>query len=170
MEETNRKQCAPEGQPRVRVPLKIEEALAGLAIGILAVITFANVVVRYFTSLSFAFTEEFSISLMVIMSLLGGAAAVAKRGHLNIGYFLRYLAPGPLRWVEVAGAAMVAITFLVMAYLGAQMTWDDYRYEVTSPGLGYPQWIYTIWLPLLCLAISGRALGLMIRLWKGGRG
>jgi hypothetical protein len=27
------------------------------------------------------------------------------------------------------------------------MVWDDYRYEETSPGIGVPQWWYSLWLP-----------------------
>ena len=48
--------------------------------------------------------------------------------------------------------------FAVLAWYGARMAWDDYRYEVTSPALGLPQWIYSVWLPLLSLAIVVRLL------------
>jgi TRAP-type transport system small permease protein len=34
------------------------------------------------------------------------------------------------------------------------MDWGE-----TSPGLGYPAWIYTVWLPLLSVAIILRVLG-----------
>ena len=72
--------------PKTRIPLKIEENLAGIAIGLLGLITFANVVVRYLTNFSFAFTEEFSIFLMIFMALVGGSSVMAKGGHLNIMY------------------------------------------------------------------------------------
>jgi uncharacterized membrane protein YhaH (DUF805 family) len=61
---------------------------------------------------------------------------------------------------------MVAITFTLLVVLGARMAWDEYRFEVTSPGLGIPTWIYTIWLPILSLAILGRVIGLFIRKWR----
>ena len=56
--------------------------------------------------------------------------------------------------------------FLLLAIFGARMAWDEYRFEVTSPGLGIPTWFYTVWLPLLALAIAGRAVGVVVRLWK----
>ena len=37
------------------------------------------------------------------------------------------------------------------------------RYGETSPGIGVPQWWYTIWLPVMSVAIALRALGLFIR-------
>jgi hypothetical protein len=40
--------------------------------GLLALITFANVLVRYFTSQSFAWTEEFSVFLMIVLAPCGG--------------------------------------------------------------------------------------------------
>ena len=86
---------APSG-PKTRIPLKIEETLAGIAIGLLGVITFANVVVRYLTNFSFAFTEEFSVFLMIFMALVGGSSVMAKQGHLNITYLVDKLSP-PVR-------------------------------------------------------------------------
>ena len=39
--------------------------------------------------------------------------------------------------------------FALLAGLRHAQAWDDYRFEMTSPGLGVPQWLYTVWLPLL---------------------
>lgn len=155
------------GRPRLRAPVKIEENLAGIVIALLALITFANVVVRYLTHFSFAFTEEFSIFLMVVMTLLGSSSLMAKSGHLGIAYFVDKLAPRPRRIARLAAAALTGLTFLLLAALGGRMAWDEYRFEVTSPGLGIPTWIYTVWLPILSLAIVLRAAGLMIRIGKG---
>ena len=155
------------GRPKTRVPLKIEEWLAGAAIAILALLTFANVVVRYATDFSFAFTEEFSIFLMVLMTLLGASSVMAKNGHLNISYVVDRLSPRLRRGVRLAATAAAAVTFVLLAVLGARMAYDEYRYEVTSPGLGIPTWVYTVWLPILSLAILGRAIGLFIRIRRG---
>ena len=159
----------PPEPPKTRVPLKIEEALAGAAIGILGLITFSNVVVRYLTNFSFAFTEEFSIILMVIMAFLGASSAVAKSGHIRIAYFVDRLRPRLKRMALIWGTSAVTLTFFLLTVLGARLTWDEYRFEVTSPGMGLPQWLYTIWLPLLSLAIMGRAIGVTVRLRREGR-
>lgn len=154
-------------RPKTRIPIRIEEALAGIILGMLALITFANVVVRYLTNFSFAFTEEFSIFLMVIMTLLAGSSLMAKGGHLNVSYFVDRFPPRIKRASKMSAVIVTAFTFLLLAVLGARMAWDEYRFEVTSPGLGIPTWIYTVWLPLLSLAIFGRALGVILRMWKG---
>jgi len=153
-------------RPQTRVPLKLEEYTAGIAIGILGVITFANVVVRYLTNFSFAFTEELSVFLMVLVALVGGSSVMAKGGHLKIMFVVDRVSPGRRRVVGLIANAVTAIMFLLLAIFGARMAWDEYRFEVTSPGLGVPTWIYTVWLPLLSLAIFGRAVGVMIRAWR----
>ncbi len=152
--------------PKTRVPLVFEEYAAGITIGLLGLITFANVVVRYLTDFSFAFTEEFSVFLMVLVALIGGASVMAKNGHLRISFVVEKLAPERRRVIGLAANILTTLMFLLLTIFGTRMAWDEYRYEVTSPGLGVPTWLYTIWLPILALAICGRALGLTIRTWR----
>ncbi|MCU0603838.1 MAG: TRAP transporter small permease [Desulfobacterales bacterium] len=162
-------ECEPSpnsSRPKTRIPLMIEENLAGIAIALLGIITFANVVVRYLTNFSFAFTEEFSVFLMVFMALVGGSSVMAKQGHLNIRYLVDKLSPKARRATLIVAILLTAFTFLLLAVFGARMAWDEYRFEVTSPGLGLPTWIYTVWLPLLSLAIFGRAVGVLVRMWR----
>jgi len=61
-----------------RRPLAIEEWGTAIIMGLLACITFANVLVRYFTDASFAWTEEFSIFLMILLALVAGSAAITR--------------------------------------------------------------------------------------------
>lgn len=156
---------APETQS-TRISIRIEENLAGIILGLLALITFANVIVRYLTNFSFAFTEEFSIFLMVVMTLLGSSSLMAKGGHLNISFLVDKFPPKHRRLVGIISVLVTALTFLLLAILSGSMAWDEYRFEVTSPGLGIPTWIYTIWVPLLFAAITGRAVGRIVRLMR----
>ena len=57
---------------------------------------------------------------------------------------------------------------LLMAGLSVRMVWDHYTYDEISPGLGVPQWWYSMWLPILSLAIALRALGRFNRLRRAG--
>jgi hypothetical protein len=47
------------------------------------------------------------------------------------------------------------------------MVLDEWEYEALSPGLGHPQWLYTVWLPALALLVIGRGVGRMIRFARG---
>ena len=37
--------------------------------------------------------------------------------------------------------ALVVLCFGLLAWYGAWLTWDEYRFEVLSSGLGHPQWL-----------------------------
>lgn len=145
------------------VPLKIEDWLTVIVMALLALITFANVLVRYFTSQSFAWTEELSVFLMIVLALVAGSAAVARNRNIRIEYFSESGSAGRQRALARFGAAMVFVLFVLMAILSSRMVYDDIHYGETSPGIGVPAWWYSIWLPIMSVAIAGRALGLYIR-------
>lgn len=150
-------------EPAPRVPVKIEEFCAALAMALICCITFANVLVRYFTDVSFAFTEEFSIFLMVVLTFFGSAAAFARNSHIRMSFVVDRLPRKVARPLEYLVLALSALMFAVMAYYGSFLFWDDWQYDTTSPGIGIPQWIYTIWLPLLSVVIFLRIVGRLIR-------
>jgi TRAP-type C4-dicarboxylate transport system permease small subunit len=145
------------------VSLKIEDWLTVIVMALLALITFANVLVRYFTSQSFAWTEEFSVFLMIVLALVAGSASVARNRQIRIEYFADGGTAARRRLLALFGAFMMFLLFALIAVLSTRLVYDDIRFGETSPGIGVPQWWYTIWLPVLSIAIAGRALGLFVR-------
>ena len=135
--------------PPTAKALALEDWLVVLIMAALALITFANVLLRYFTDTSFAWTEEISIFLMIVLAMVGGSSAVARAQRR--------------RRLARLGALMTALLFTVLAVLSVRLVWDDWRYEETSPGIGVPQWWYSMWLPICSVAIALRALGLFVR-------
>ena len=130
--------------------------------GMLCLLTMANVLVRYFTDISFAFTEEISVVLLVVMTLAGASHAFAGNHHIAIGFFVDRK-PELRRAARRLAAACSLAMFALLTWYGAVMTWDDYRFEVTSPSLGVPQWWYSACLPLLSLLIVVRLLCVLRR-------
>ena len=139
--------------------IKIEEALAALAMALICLISLANVLVRYMTDASFAFTEEFSIFLLVVMTLFGASIAFARNEHIRITFFLERF-PKPFRIVaELVTLVVTTLLFSMIVYYGALFAFDEYQYDEVSAGLGYPSWIYSIWLPLISAIILVRVIG-----------
>ncbi len=152
-----------EPDERTLVPLKIEDWLTVVVMALLALITFANVLVRYLTNESFAWTEEFSVFLMIVLALVAGSASVARNRQIRIEFFADSGSEKRQRMLACFGALMVCLLFALIAVLSSRMVYDDIRFGETSPGIGVPQWWYTIWLPVMSIAIALRALGLFIR-------
>lgn len=140
----------------------VERFLMAASMGVLCLLTMANVLVRYFTDISFAFTEEISVALLVVMTLVGASHAFSSNHHIAITFFVD-------RWPKFKPLAhrLAVLCSLVMfgllAWYGVLMAWDDYSFEVTSPSLGVPQWWYTVWLPVLSILIVLRLVALLFR-------
>lgn len=156
----------PADSPSTRSRFGVERTLTALLMALIVLITLANVVVRYFTAYSFAFTEEFSITLLLGLALFGSTAAFATGRHIRVTFFLERLPPFWRQIGDRLALGATALLFGMLALLGARLAWDDYRFEVTSPGLGVPQWLYTVWLPLLAGWIVARVT---LALWRSIR-
>ncbi|MDD2546552.1 MAG: TRAP transporter small permease [Burkholderiaceae bacterium] len=143
--------------------LRLEDGLTVIVMAALALITFANVLVRYFTSSSFAWTEEISVFLMIVLALVAGSGAVARDQHIRIEYFAEAGSMARRQRLAQFGALMVALLFGLITVLSVRVVWDDYRFGETSPGIGVPQWWYSVWLPVFAALITARALGLFVR-------
>jgi TRAP-type transport system small permease protein len=153
-----------------RVPLRIEEAICALAMGLICLISFGNVVVRYFTNYSFAFTEEYAVFLLVVMTFAGSALAFATGSHIKITFFVGKM-PRPLRLTcEAVAIIATTVMFSMIAYYGGILAYDEYVFGERSPGLGYPRWIYTVWLPILSVVILLRVAGYAYRTFVRQKG
>ena len=155
--------------PPLRVPITFEKVLAAASMAALCLITLGNVVTRYLTNVSFAFTEEYSIALMVVVTMLGTSIATAADRQIRITWFASLLPPAGRRAAEIFSTFATIAMFVLVLVLGGRLVWDEYRFEVTSPGLGEPQWIYTLALPLLAAIVIGRAIGHLVRVLKARR-
>src|SRR5574341_1923682 len=108
--------------------LRIEDWLTVIVMAALALSTFANVLVRYFTNSSFAWTEEISVFLMIVLALVAGSAAVARDQHIRIEYFAEGGSMARRKLLARFGALMVALLFGLIAVRSVRVVWDDYRF------------------------------------------
>jgi TRAP-type C4-dicarboxylate transport system permease small subunit len=149
-----------------RIPPALEEGLAVACMALLVVITLGNVLTRYLTDESFAWTEEISIFLMVLMTLAGASAAAARDRHIRIEYFYEGGSASRQTAFKIVAACIAGLLFLGLAALFARVVADEIRYAETSMGLGIPRWWFTVFSPLLCLAIALRSFGVA---WRAAR-
>lgn len=136
----------------------VEEIIGVVVMAALVLITLANVLVRYFTNQSFAWTEEISVFLLVIVTLAGAALAAAQDAHIRIDFFYRRGSGARRRRLSALSAAGTAVLFTVLAVLLMRAAWQELEFGETTIGLGLPRWWYTAWMPLLALLVAWRAL------------
>jgi len=114
-------------KPRTRLTLKFEEVVVAAGMAAIALITAANVVVRYLTNISFAFTEEYSVVLMVVVTVLGTSLAMAGGRHIKIEYFTYFLSARGRQIAEIVAMVLVIVCFGIIMVYGFKLTWDEYR-------------------------------------------
>lgn len=148
------------------VPVALEEGLAVACMAVLLGITLLNVLTRYFTDQSFAWTEEISVFLMVLMTLAGASAASARDRHIRIEFFYDGGSARRRQRLAVFAGCVGALLFAGLALLFGRVVADEIRFDETSMGLGIPRWWFTIFSPLLCVAIALRSAGVA---WRAAR-
>jgi len=60
---------------------------------------------------------------------------------------------GQMSAAEWLSFVITAALFGFIAWYAGRLTFDQYRFEETSPALGLPQWWYTAWMPVLAVVI-----------------
>ncbi len=135
-----------------------EEVLCAVLFAVMSLITFGNVITRYFLKYSFAFTEEIVVSFFVWLTLLGTAIAFREQSHLGFTFLIERL-PGKaqkgLLWLS---AALGAALFIFLIYFSILQLGDEIALKITSSGIGVPQWWYTIGMPVFSILVIFRIL------------
>lgn len=156
----------PQADPTTRISLRFEDWLTVLSLAALACITMANVIVRYLTSESFAWTEEISIFLLIVLTLSASSSAFVRLLHIRIELLADGGSPARQRRFALIGGTVSLLFFACLTILLGRMALDEYNWGDTSPAIGVPTWWYSMWLPVLSAVITLRLAGILRRAWE----
>ena len=138
--------------------MRFEELLGSVLLAVMVTIAFVNVIVRYWTSFSFAWTEELTINFFVWVVLLGTARSFRDGGHLGMTLLYESL-PRPARMVCYWIGIVTCVAFFgALCWTGILEVIDEYELEAISESLGIPVWWYTIATPAFSLLVIVRML------------
>ncbi len=145
-----------------------EEVLGSLLLAAMAVIAFTNVIVRYCTTFSFAWSEEMTVNFFVWVTMLGAARAFRDGTHLSMSIVYESLPRLGRRCCYVLACLIGIIFFGALIYTGSLEVMDEYELESISESLGIPVWWYTIATPLFSALIIARMLQRAWQDWHTG--
>ncbi|MBQ7586046.1 MAG: TRAP transporter small permease [Desulfovibrionaceae bacterium] len=135
---------------------RFEEVLGAIILALMVSIAFINVLVRYCSSFSFAWSEEITTNLFVWIVLLGTACAFRDQSNLCVSLFYNKL-PKALRYICYALEVLLSTTFFgFLAYTGILEVIDEIDLERVSDSLELPYWIYSGAVPAFSLLIIFR--------------
>lgn len=109
---------------------RLEETLIAAIIGLMAVITFANVVARYIFNSNILWAQELTVFMFAWLVLLGACYAVKKSSHLGVDLLINSLSPG----LRKALGLLVAAVCLAFAFLMLKGSWDYWANFANLPG------------------------------------
>jgi C4-dicarboxylate transporter, DctQ subunit len=116
---------------------RIEETLISAILGVMTLITFANVVARYGFNKNILWALELTVFLFGWLVLLGASYAVKKGSHLGVDIVVNILTPKSRRVLGlVAVAVCVAFSFLMLK--GAWDYWANFANLPGTEGRWFP--------------------------------
>ncbi|MBI4572222.1 MAG: TRAP transporter small permease [candidate division NC10 bacterium] len=133
-----------------------EEAVCAGLLLFMATLAFVNILARYFTNFSLAFSEEIEVSLLVYLTMLGTAAGFKRGIHLGLIFLVNRLPRPVQRWLRAGSAVLACGLFLALLWFSVRQIQDEVAVATTSEALAIPQWWYTLGLPLGSILIVAR--------------
>lgn len=115
----------------------LEEMLIAALLGMMTLLTFANVVARYGFNSNILWALELTVFMFAWLVLLGASYAVKKGAHLGVDILIES-APAPMRRVlgMITAAACIAFSFLLLK--GAWDYWANFANLPATEGRWFP--------------------------------
>jgi C4-dicarboxylate transporter DctQ subunit len=108
-----------------RVINMIEETLIALILGIMTLITFANVIARYVFNTNILWALEATVFLFAWLVLLGISYCVKTRTHLGVDAVLNLVSPG-VRHVLAIISVVACLVFSTLLLIGSWNYWAPF--------------------------------------------
>jgi C4-dicarboxylate transporter, DctQ subunit len=101
---------------------QIEETVIAILLGLMTVLTFANVIARFIFNSNIMWALELTVFMFAWLVLLGASYAVKKNAHLGVDAILNMLAPGPRRVLALVSVGL-SLFFALLMLKGAYDYW-----------------------------------------------
>ncbi|MBD8138113.1 TRAP transporter small permease [Peribacillus frigoritolerans] len=144
----------------------IENFILAVTMLTMAVITFGNVISRYFFHYSLSFTEEITINLFVLLTFLGAAVGLRKNAHL--GFSLLYEKSNLItrKALILLSTSIISIVFILLVFYGYDMMQFQMDRNLITPSLGWQQWVFSMFLPIGSFFCLYRSVEAGVIEWK----
>ncbi len=103
----------------------IEETLIAVILGLMTVVTFANVIARYVFNANILWALETTVFLFAWLILIGASYCVKVQAHLGVDVVLNMVSPG-MRKVLAMISVAACLAFSVLLLIGAWNYWAPF--------------------------------------------
>lgn len=134
----------------------LEEGIVAALLLFMTGLAFANVVVRYLTTSSLAFSEELLVNLFVWLSLFGAAIGVRRKAHATVDLIVQSLPPALRLVARIFAYACSALAAAIVVWQGAAMARFQHDMGAETYSMALPSWWFALGVPLGAAAILVR--------------
>ena len=108
-----------------RLVNEIEETLIAVLLGLMTLVTFANVIARYVFNANILWALETTVFLFAWLVLIGASYCVKTRAHLGVDVLLNAVGPGTRRILSLLAVA-ACLTFALLLLIGSWNYWAPF--------------------------------------------
>ena len=145
----------------------LEEIICLIALTVMTILTFSNVVTRYVFNFSMNFAEEISTYSFVLLSLFGASIAAKRGAHLGFTLLADHVPKIVARIFEVISALAGIVFSGVIFWYGIRMAITQFQRGQLSLGVQIPEWIYGSFVPLGAFFLMLRFVEILIKAVRG---
>ncbi|WP_293573491.1 TRAP transporter small permease [Phaeobacter sp.] len=116
---------------------KLEETLIALLLGLMALITFANVIARFVFNSNILWALELTVFLFAWLVLLGASYAVKVHAHLGVDAILNMVSPATRRVIGLISVSC-CLVFSLLLLKGAYDYWAVFADLPPTSGRWFP--------------------------------
>lgn len=106
----------------------IEETSIAVCLGLMTLITFANVIARYLFNDNILWALELTVFLFAWLVLMGASYAVKKHIHIGVDVVINMASPNARKVMALASAA-ACLAFSILLLIGAWDYWYPFATE-----------------------------------------
>ena len=138
----------------IRLAHHLEEGFIALLLALMTLITFSQVVARYFFSTGFGWALELTTYLFAWLVLFGVSYGIKVGAHIGIDVLVRQF-PQRLRRIIGLAAVLCCCAYCIILLVGAiGYVYKLYELGIEAQDLPIPRWVPFIMLPIgLLLAL-----------------
>lgn len=132
----------------IKIITKIEEALMGTAVILMAVILVAGVIARTVFNSSLTFTEELGIALMIGVTFLGIGYCARRAQHISMSIVYDLTNEKVKKILMCIISLFTCLAMLYVCYLCIRYVGSVRALQRVTPALRIPMWIIYLTLPI----------------------
>ena len=144
---------------------EFEKIVTSVILIFVTILTFANVCVRYLTTSQFAWSEELTINLFVLLIMMGCGLCARDGSLISLSLvFDRLGVMGKKIFVAIITVANCAFCSILFK-TGIDKVMTQMKNGKRTPSLLIPEWIFTVFLPIGAVFLILHTIEFCIDVW-----